>query len=221
PWRREDAAGGRAGRVDSDPLEVTTELLDGVDRPDALDLDRDPPALRVTAHEVDGPDVRRPFAPHEPQVFSEHVRALGQKLLELAFDTVLFERYGAPQLVCRVAEDLKEADLQTVFVPSCALAHDNRTAVLLDRRGRGHPVQRLVAAGVGVDEDRPVRFQHHEPGRLRQERIQAAAVADLAAGDDQAHGGGPYRPLRTCLVRALEWRPAPSSRGISTGAEPF
>src|SRR6266704_1410837 len=39
--------------LELDPLEVTRELLDGVDRPDAFDLYRDPVAGFVAAHEVD------------------------------------------------------------------------------------------------------------------------------------------------------------------------
>ena len=73
--RREDAAAALAGRVEPDPLEVAAELLDRVDRPDALDLDRDPAAVRVAAHQVDGADVGRPLAALEPQALAERLRA--------------------------------------------------------------------------------------------------------------------------------------------------
>ena len=71
-------------------------------------------------------------------------------------------------------------------------------AVVLDHGRRRHPVQRLVPAGVGVDEHRAVVLQHQEPCRLRQERVQPAGVGDFAAGDDQAHARATYCPFRTC-----------------------
>src|SRR4051794_32887329 len=55
--RGEDAAAGRAGRVEADALEVARELLHRVDRADALDLDGDPASVLVATHEVDGPEV--------------------------------------------------------------------------------------------------------------------------------------------------------------------
>src|SRR5205814_6077841 len=52
----EDAATG----VELDALEVPAELLDRVDRADALDLDRDPLSVPVAAHQIDRTDVGRP-----------------------------------------------------------------------------------------------------------------------------------------------------------------
>src|SRR5215210_8017602 len=63
----EHAAAGAERRVEPDAIEVARELLDRVDRPDALDLDGDPAVLVVAAHEVHRPDVRRPLAAHEPE----------------------------------------------------------------------------------------------------------------------------------------------------------
>src|ERR1044071_9599954 len=49
------------------------------------------------------------------------------------------------------------------------------------------PLQRLVAARVVVDEHRAVPLQDQQPHRLGQDRAQPPRVADLAAGDEQAH----------------------------------
>ena len=72
-----------------------------------------------------------------------------------------------------------------------ALAHDDalqRFALVLDHGRRRHPVLRLEATGVGVDEKRPVRLDHQQPHRLGQDGVQPPGIDDLAAGDDQAHG---------------------------------
>src|SRR5215218_7098340 len=50
--RGEHAADIRERRVAADALEVAAELLDRVDRPQALDLDGDPAVGVVAAHEV-------------------------------------------------------------------------------------------------------------------------------------------------------------------------
>src|SRR4051812_49405928 len=51
--RGQDAAAAGHRRVVADALEVARDLLDGVDRADALDLDGDPFVVVVAAHEVD------------------------------------------------------------------------------------------------------------------------------------------------------------------------
>src|SRR5512141_2272376 len=66
--RREDAATCALRGVRADEPEIARQLLDGLDRADALDLDGDPRAVLVAAHEIDGADLRRPLAPHERQL---------------------------------------------------------------------------------------------------------------------------------------------------------
>ena len=87
--RREHAAAVGLRRVQPDALEVARELLDRVDRPDALDLDRDPAVLVVAAHQVDRADVRRPLAPHEPEPLAAEVRRVGQRDLQVGLHAVL------------------------------------------------------------------------------------------------------------------------------------
>ena len=86
----------------------------------------------------------------------------------------------------------------------CRDADDGWVAVGVDHGRRRHPVQRLVAAGVRVDEHGAVVLQHHEPRGLGEEGGQAAAVGHLTAGNDEAHGPadrsvrfGQVRPERT------------------------
>jgi hypothetical protein len=60
-----------AATLELDPLQVARELLNRVDRPDALDLDGDPVTGIVASHEVDGPDIGRQPAPHELHVLTK------------------------------------------------------------------------------------------------------------------------------------------------------
>ena len=62
-------------RVEPDALEVAGKLLDRVDRADPLDLDGNPVAARVAAHQIDRADVGRPFAAVEAQPLAERLRA--------------------------------------------------------------------------------------------------------------------------------------------------
>src|SRR5205814_6851773 len=89
--RSEPPAAAGAARVEPDPLEVADELLDRLDRRHPLHLDRDPLALAVTAHQVDRPDVGRPFAADEPELLPEGARLRRELLLQVALDAVLFE----------------------------------------------------------------------------------------------------------------------------------
>src|SRR5215218_6814355 len=68
--RGEHAAALAERRVEPDAVEVAAELLDGVDRADALDLDRDPAVVLVAAHEVHRADVGRPLAAHEAEALA-------------------------------------------------------------------------------------------------------------------------------------------------------
>ena len=69
--RQEPSAGSSA-----DPLQVAGQLLDGVDRADALDLDGDPLVPLVAAHQVHGPDVRRPLAADQAHALAAPLRRL-------------------------------------------------------------------------------------------------------------------------------------------------
>ena len=187
-------------RVEPDPLEVARELLDRVDRADALDLHRDPAVVVVAAHQVDRPDVRRPLAPHEPEALAAPAGRGGERLLQVGLDAVLLQARVALHVVRGVGDHLGEPDLEPVV--ALELAHDDQALRLLDHRRRRHPVQRLVPAGVGVHEHRAVGLDHQQPQRLGQMGGQAAGVVDGAAGDDQAHRGKVLSPsCRTATAR--------------------
>ena len=95
---------------------------------------------------------------------------------------------GSP-MSCVTSESTSwSVDVQGVV--ALDLAHDDAAVLLLDRRRRRHPVQRLVAAGVRVDHHRPVGLDHEQAQRLGQVGAQPSGVVDLAAGDDQTHGPG-------------------------------
>jgi len=103
----------------------------------------------------------------------------------MALDAVLLQRCGLAHVVDDVAEHVDELDLEHVL--RLQLAHDQSLALVLDERRGGHPVQRLVAAGVVVDEDRAVVLQDQQPHGLGQNGVQATRVPDLTAGNEQAH----------------------------------
>ena len=65
--RDEDAAHRTQHRVEVHPLDVARELLDAVDLAAALHFDRDRDTVAVAAQQVDGADVGRMLAAHEPQ----------------------------------------------------------------------------------------------------------------------------------------------------------
>ena len=179
-------------------MDVARQLLDSLDRGDALHLDRHPAPVRVAADEIDGPDVGRPLAPDEAETLAEPRRRGRERRLQLRLDALLLKLAAVAELVADVAENLADDDFETLLAPQLTDDHElERVAVLLDDRRRRHPVQRLVAARVRVDHDRAVRLEHEEPQRVRQGRAEPAAVPNLAAGDDEAHGRERYRPKRT------------------------
>ena len=185
----------RAGSS-ADPLEVARELLDGVDRPDALDLDRDPAVVYVTAHQVDRTDVGGPLALARAR--SASASASGARRAPPGGPA---RRRPSParrlaHVVRDVAQHLVEPDLEPVLRLSRRL-RTTSASPLLDHGRRRHPVQRLVAAGVGVDEHGAVGLEDQQARRLGQEGRQTARVADFAAGDEQAHEPRPYCPFRT------------------------
>ena len=135
---------------------------------------------------------------------AERIGLRGERFLQIALDAVLLETGGLVHLVARIAEDLDDPDLEPVLRLAGSLAYDDRALVFLDHRRRSHPVQRLVAARVGVDEDRAVSLEEEQPGGLRQDGCEPPRVDDLAAGDDDSHGARGYCPFRTSH-RGVTW----------------
>jgi hypothetical protein len=141
--RRQHAAAVRHRGIEADALEVTGELLDRVDRPHALDLDRDPAVVLVAAHEIDRADVRRPLSAHKPKALPAPLGRAGQRLLQVGLDAVLLERRRLAHVALDVGQDLGDADVQPVLSGPRAFAHDDPIGLLLDHRGRRHPAMVL------------------------------------------------------------------------------
>ena len=213
----EDAADRREQRVAVEQLEVAGQLLDAVDLAAPLDLDRD--RARRRRRGTSGPPGRSrwgtPGGPGSGP--SASVAGCSASSSWRCFSTPSFCRPGStprswleswwtssmqdPQGVVGPCAGDGPLDLAVVGVPSRSV------------HGGRHPVQRLVGAAVGVHEHRPVGLDHQHPGRHRQVGGQPSGVVDLAAGDDEPHGGRIYRGRTP--VRA--GRPvATSTRWVST-----
>ena len=159
--------------------------------PTALDLDCDPAVVGVAAHQVDRADVGRPLALDEPQVRLDVRRVVGEQELQVALDAVLLEPGGFAHVVHHVGQHLDELDLEPVLGAAGALAHDDQVARVLDHGRRRHPVQGLHGKPPTVrpEHDGAVLLDHQQADTLGEPRGEAAGVGDLAAGDDQTHGG--------------------------------
>ena len=58
---------------------------------------------------------------------------------------------------------------------------------VVDAARRAHPVQRLVTAAVGVDQQAAVAFVHQDSRGKREVCVEASGVVDGAASYDEAH----------------------------------
>src|SRR5699024_9201850 len=161
----EDAAHRGEQRVPVQQLEVAGELLDPVDLAAALDLDRDRASRLVAREDVHRADRGEVLAAHQRPALAEGVDVLREQGLEVGLDAVLLQARVDPEIVGGVLEHLDQAHPQPVtglvvhdvplFDP-LALGVLARLLVAAARGGqrarRGHPVQRLVAAAVGMDQ---------------------------------------------------------------------
>ena len=129
------------------------------------------------------------LAAHQAVAGTQDLDLLGQELLEVGLDAVLGEPGVHTQLVADVGDSLEEADDEAVVglggthLPDLAHAVGGGLLVRLGdgQAGRGaHPVQGLVGAAVGVDEDRPVGLEHEHAGGPGQVGVQTAGVVDGA-----------------------------------------
>src|SRR5439155_10491349 len=190
----------------TDPLEVARQLLDRVDRGDPLHLYRYPRALLVAAHEVDRPDVRRPFAANERQLLAERRRPRGELGLEIALDTILLKGHRFAHVVDRIAKDLRDSKLESILGLAPAFANDDEPLLLLDHGWWRHPVQRSETSGIVMDEEGPVGLEHEQANRLGQSRRQPTGVENFAAGHEQSHR------RRTVLSSSDSWADGRATR---------
>src|SRR6266542_3360193 len=160
-------------------------LLAPVDLAPSLDLPRHVGAVLVPAQQVDRADVGAVLAADQAPAVAEDLAALGQQLLEVALDAVLDQPRVQPQLVGGVVQDLLQGDGHGL---AGAVADQPAIGFLAQGAGRGHPVERLVAAAVGVDQHRAVGLDDQQAGGRREVGVEPAGVVDAAGGDDEAHG---------------------------------
>src|SRR6266545_984777 len=187
--RREHAADALEAHPQA--LQVAGELLDPVDLAPPLDLHRHVGAVLVPAQQVDRADVGAVLAADQAPAVAEDLAALGQQLLEVALDAVLDQPRVQPQLVGGVVQDLLQGDGHGL---AGAVADQPAIGFLAQGAGRGHPVERLVAAAVGVDQHRAVGLDDQQAGGRREVGVEPAGVVDAAGGDDEARGAGASRP---------------------------
>ena len=113
-------------RIDADEAEVARQLLDRLDRPDPLDLDRDPAVVAVAAHQIDRADLGHPLAPDEPELALQALGPVGERLLQVLLDAVLLEPGHLVHRHVEIGEHLGDPDLQLVLRLAGALAHDDQ-----------------------------------------------------------------------------------------------
>ena len=196
---------GASERIAVHQLEVAGQLLDAVDVPASLDLDRDRGARRIPSQDVDRADRRHVLAAHQRVALAQQLDLLGEQALQVGLDAVLLQPGIDAELVLRVVQDLVDRDHQQVGGLGVGdppeLDDARRGALVVDlvhgeHRGRAHPVERLVAQGVGVHEHAAVVLEHEQPGRERQVRAEPPGVVDGAAGNDETHASrSSVRPI--------------------------
>src|SRR5699024_2812357 len=196
----EDAAHRGEQRVPVQQLEVAGELLDPVDLAAALDLDRDRASRLIAREDVHRADRGEVLAAHQRPALAEGVDVLREQGLEVGLDAVLLQARVDPEIVGGVLEHLDQAHPQPVtglvvhdvplFDP-LALGVLARLLVAAARGGqrarRGHPVQRLVAAAVGMDQHAAVGLDDQQPRGEREMGGESTGVVDGATSNDETH----------------------------------
>ena len=109
-------------------------------------------------------------------------------LLEIALDAVLLEPGRLAHLVRHVAQHLDEADLEAVLLLPARLRDDQRRRASSTVVGGVIQFRGLYPPASAWTRTEPSSFSISEPRRLGQDGVEAPGVANLAAGDDEAHG---------------------------------
>jgi hypothetical protein len=131
----------------------------------------------VSQEEIDGADRGGELAPDEREAVTDHVDLFGEQPLEVGLDAVLLEAGVDSEVVHRVVQHFVDAHEQGIprlgVRHAPVLRHSGREGLFVggldrERAGRAHPVEGLVGAAVGVDEERPVALVHEQPRRERE-----------------------------------------------------
>src|SRR6266487_3688339 len=134
-------------------LHAAGELLDPIDLAAPLDLHRDVGATLVPAQQVDRADVGAVLAADQAPAVAERLAPLGQQLLEVALDAVLDQSPVDAEVVAGIVQDFLQGDGHGL---AGAVGDQPAAGLLAQGARRRHPVERLVAAAVGVDQHRAV-----------------------------------------------------------------
>ena len=151
----------------------------------------------VPGQDVDRPDRGHVLAADQHVPVAEEVDLLGEQLLQVRLHAVLLQA-GVD------ARDRATVSLRISWIDTTSMSavfawvtrHTSRMPAaccsssgssMATRAGRAHPVEGLVGAAVGVDEEAAVGLQHQQPRGERQVRAQPAGIVDGAVGNDETH----------------------------------
>src|SRR5690606_36084349 len=110
---------------------------------------------------------------HELPAIAEHVKLFGQEPLKVSFDPVFDQAGVDTELVGGVVQNLVDRDHEQVGrlrVGDSPHGGDTGRGLLHvdlfvgEHAGRTHPVQRLVAEGIRVDEYTSIALEQQQPG---------------------------------------------------------
>jgi hypothetical protein len=165
----------------------------------------------------------------EPVAVAEELDLLGEELLQVRLDAVLLEARVDAELVRAVVVDLVDRHDEGVTgllvrdLPQLGDPGRGLRLVGLDRRehaGRAHPVERLVGAAVGVDEQAAVVLHHEQPLGERQVSRQPSGIIDRALRNHQTHDDEPTAtPQRVHSPIVGRRNPESPERGRTNGAQ--
>ena len=173
--------------VPVEKFQVSSELFNAVDVASAFDLDRYRRSAGVVGEDVDWPHGSHVFAANQSITLAEGLDVGSEQPLKICFHTVFDEARVDTELVSVIAVDFVDVDHQEVscFVvnhfPHLNYALGAHVIIGLDdfeRAGRGHPVEGLITAAIGVNENTAIGLHHHHSGGQGKVSIEATRVVD-------------------------------------------
>ena len=170
-------------------------------------------AVGIAHHEVHRAHGRRELAAHQLPALAEDLgHLLGEKLLQVRLDAVLDEAGVNTQVLGDIRDDIVDTDDQLVVSLVGLNRPDLLDALLVlaglphgNRAGRRHPVERLVGAALGMDEDRAITFEHDDALGGVQVGAQTTGIINGAGSNNNTHPVS----LPILLTRGAEDRTPP------------
>ena len=161
-------------------------------------------AFGVGGHDVDRADGGRIFTTHELRSLADTFDLFGQIALQMILDAILGKSRVFAQIVGFVGIDVLQRHLEHVVRlvgrgSDDFLWHGGVDVIVgivgrdvLDGAGRGHPVQRLVGAEFGEDQQAVVRLDQQHAFGERQEGVQSSGIFGGAVSNNNSHEALPY-----------------------------